>query len=139
MTDWDTRRDTRAPITVQVKVRVNPAMRETVQLAKEAVEAQMVDISLLGFGMTCSIYLPKGVLIDIQLPRTALATPTPPPEGASPAEGIMPITGQIMYTRPQDKLCRMGIVITQLSEPDKKLVEHFVSQNERRRAPRAPL
>ncbi len=141
MADWDTRRDARTPITVQVRIQVNSAMRETVQLAKEAIEAQVVDISIVGIGLTSRVFLPKGVLVDLQLPRNVFSSPNmpPPPMGTSPTEGSMPITGQVVYARPQEKLCRMGIAITKISDGDRLLLQHYVSSQERRRAPRTPL
>ena len=140
MSEWETRRGTRQPITVQIQIRVNPAMKGTVHLSKDLVEAQLVDISALGVGMTSSVFLPKGILVDIELPRSALAVPEkPPPAAAGPAEGSMSITGQIVYARPEGNGCRMGLSITQVAEPDRLLIEHFVTASERRRAPRTPL
>jgi c-di-GMP-binding flagellar brake protein YcgR len=120
---WETRRAPRKPITVQVHVRVNPAMKETIQLAKETVEAQMVDISSLGAGLLAKTYLPPGALIDFDLPRASLAAGRTPP-----LTGAIKITGRIVHTKAEGALCRMGVEFTRIDEIDRLLIQQYAGK-----------
>ena len=131
---FETRRESRRPITLRVSVRVNPAFSETVQLAKESIEGRLADISIIGIGLISSVFLPPGVLIDIELPRPALADPNASGP-AKPAEGPMPITGKVVYARPFGSQCRIGVSFTHIEEADRLLIQEYVSRD-RRNAPR---
>ena len=117
---WETRREQRHPIVVQITVQVNPSMQETIHLAKETFQGQLVDISLHGLGLVSHTFLPKGVLVDLELPRSILSLP-----GKPPASGTMKITGQIVYTKSEGGQCRMGLVITHIDEKDRLLIQEF--------------
>ena len=120
---WETRRAPRKPITVQVHVRVNPAMKETIQLARETVEAKLVDISTLGVGLLGKTYLPPGALIDFDLPKGPLA-----PGRAPPLQGAIKITGRIVHTKAQEGLCRMGVEFTRIDEQDRLLIQQYAGK-----------
>ena len=128
---WDTRGEKRKQISVEVRIRLNPATQETVHLAKDSIEARLVDVSALGMGFLSSVFLPPGALIDFELPRSFLAVP----DRQAP-KGSMKITGRIVHARAQGEGCRLGISITQIEEADRDLLRAFTSSGERRREPR---
>lgn len=128
---FETRREPRRPIALQVRVRVNPAFTETVQLAKETIEGRLADISVIGIGLISSVFLPPGVLIDIELPRSALADPNAPAQGKL-TEGAVPITGKVVYAKPFGSQCRIGVSFTHIEEADRLLIQAYVSRDRRR-------
>jgi len=111
-------------------VRVNPAFSETVQLAKETIEGRLADISIIGIGLISSVFLPPGVLIDIELPRLYLADLNASGPGKA-AEGSMPITGKVVYARPFASQCRIGVSFTHIEEADRILIQAYVSRDRR--------
>ena len=131
---WETRKEKRLEVTAKVKVRVNPSMQDAIHLEKEAIEVQLVDISIHGVGLLSQIFLPVGTLIDLEFPQSALAV-----AGSPPAQGSVRITGRITHTKPKGNQCHMGLDITQMDEATKRFIQTYVSSIERRRAPRAPL
>lgn len=131
---FETRREPRRPITVHVRVRVNPAFSETVHLAKESIEGRLADISVIGIGFLSSLFLPPGVLIDIDLPRAALADPAQ----GKPAPGAMPITGKVVYAKPFGSHCRIGVAFTHIEEADRLLIQAYVSRDRRGAPPPSP-
>ncbi len=128
---FETRREPRRPITLQVRVRVNPAFTETVQLAKETIEGRLADISVIGIGLISSVFFPPGVLIDIDLPRPALSDPNAPAQ-EKPVEGSMRITGKVAYAKPFGSQCRIGVSLTHIEEADRRLIQAYVSRDRRR-------
>lgn len=118
----DTRRSPRVPLSAKMRVRVNPTMKETIQLAKEVVEVKVVDISALGVGVLSPTFLPQGVLVDLETSRIPLAA-----EGR-PVKGEMHITGKVVYAKPQGSGCRIGISFTQMEEVDRLLIEQFIAR-----------
>ena len=132
--DWETRKSQRLQISGTVWIQINPSMQDAVQLEKEAVEVEMVDISVHGVGLLSKTFLPKGTLVDLEFPGSALTVP----KAASPPE-IIRITAKVMYTRPQGDLCRMGLMITEMDDETRRVVRDFAFSRELRRTPRTPL
>ena len=128
---FETRRELRRPITLRVSVRVNPAFSETVQLAKESIEGRLADISVIGIGLISPVFLPPGVLIDIELPRPALADPNALDPGKS-AEGSISITAKVAYAKPFGSQCRIGVSFIHIEEADRALIQAYVSRDRRR-------
>ncbi len=131
---WNTRKETRVSLTIQIRVQINPAMRETIHLAKEKIEAQVVNLSVHGIGIVSRVFLPKGLVLDVELPRAPFAKTQ-----KTAAEGSMQITGQVAYAKSEKNLCRMGIHFTSIEKKDLRFIERFLSSLERRVAPRLPL
>lgn len=130
---WETRRHERKPLMIQIRVQVSPAYEESVHLAKESVEAQVLDISSQGLGCLSPVFLPHGLHIDFEFPRAVFAL-----EGKLPPQGAMKITGEVVYARPQGDHCKIGVSFTQIDESDRSLIQQFCSAKERRRSPRFP-
>ena len=60
---WETRKEKRLEVPPKVRVRVNPSMQDAIDLEKEDIEVQLVDISIHGVGLLSQIFLPVGTLI----------------------------------------------------------------------------
>ena len=91
-------------------------------------EGDMVDISPYGACMTNATFLPKGTLVDVQIPRVALLTSNRTTlEGLIPLQGFMNLTGEICYARPDGFLCMMGISFLQIDETDRFLIKEFAA------------
>ena len=136
--DWETRRDSRKPLQVEIRVQINPKMQETIHLAKESIPAELFDVSSHGMGMVSKIFLPPGVLVDLQIPKTPFL---PQQEGIEekPSREVIRVTGLVVYSKQRGTLCRMGISFTQIQEADRKVLEEFIQSTNRRRSPRSPL
>ena len=132
--DWETRKSQRLQVSGTVWIQINASMKDSVQLEKEAVEVEMVDISVHGVGLLSKTFLPKGTTVDLEFPGTAMAIPkaAPPPE-------IIRITAKVMYARPQGDLCRMGLMITEMDDETRRVIRDFSFSRELRRTPRTPL
>jgi len=118
----------------KVRIRINPGMGDSVQLEKEPTEVALVDISILGVGLLSKTFLPTGTVVDMEFPGLAVAVPNEPP----PPE-VLKFTAKIMYSRPQGDLCRMGLMITEISEESRSAIKAFAFSRELRREPRTPL
>ena len=128
--NWDTRRSPRVPVCGPVRVRVHPTMQQMVRLIRETQEVDLFDISAFGIGVSHNLFLPKGTLLNLQLPRVIFMDPgSASLDQTQGLTGIMRITGQIVYTRPEGALCIMGIVFKQIDEADQRFIDGFISQN----------
>lgn len=132
--DWETRKSQRLQVRGTVWIQISPAMQGAVQLEKEAVEVDLVDLSVQGVGLLSKTFLPKGTLVELEFPGSALAVP-----GAPPPPAMFRITAKIMYSRPQGDLCRMGLLITRMDEETHRAIRGFAFSRELRRTPRTPL
>ena len=131
---WETRKEKRLQVTAKVRIRINPAMQETVHLEKETLEVQLIDISIHGVGLLSQTFLPVGAVVDLEFPRASLSA-----EGPSPSGGSVKITGRIAYAKPKGNQCHLGLDITQIDQATRRFIQEYVSSTERRRSPRAPL
>ena len=131
--NWETRREPRIRVTAKAQIRINPTMQETVHLAKDQIDARLVDISLHGVGFISSVFLPVGVTLDLDLYKTSLENPD------APLEGPFRVTGEVVYARPLGKECRIGMRITQMDEVVNQFLQKFISLEERRQNPRIPF
>jgi c-di-GMP-binding flagellar brake protein YcgR len=132
--DWETRKSQRLQVSGTVWIQINPSMQDSVQLEKEAVEVDLVDLSVHGGGLLSKTFLPKGTVVDLEFPGAALTVP----KAAHPA-GIIRITAKVMYSRPQGDVCRMGLLITDMDDETRRVVRDFAFSRELRRTPRTPL
>lgn len=132
--DWETRKGQRLQVNGTVWIQINPAMGDAVHLEKEAVEVNLVDISVEGVGLLSKTFLPKGTVVDLEFPGSALTVPKSPP----PPKNIR-LTAKVMYSRPQGEMCRMGLRISQMSDETRQFIQEYSSSREQRRSPRTPL
>jgi len=131
---WETRQGQRLQIKGTVWIKINTSMGDAVQLEKEAVEVAMVDISVHGVGLLSKTFLPKGTVVDLEFPGSALSVP----KAAHPPD-VLRITAKVIYARPQGELCRMGLIITEMDDEARRIIRDFASSRELRRTPRTPL
>ena len=131
----DTRREPRSPLTAKMRVRIDPAMGESVQLSKEELEVSLLDISASGAGVMSRLFLPAGALVELRMNRADLAVPEGPP-----AQGTILLVGQIVYAKPHGTDCRIGIFFTRIDGPDRELIRRYVDfqQGRKKSPPSAP-
>ncbi len=132
--DRETRQGQRLQIKGTVRIKINTSMGDAVQLEKEAVEVELVDLSVHGVGLLSKTFLPKGTVVDLEFSGLALSVP----KAASPPD-ILRITAKVVYARPQEDLCRMGLSITEMNDESRRIIRDFAFSRELRRTPRTPL
>lgn len=128
------------PIPVQVQIRPSPeaphVSRELWQAAP--FEAFLLDLSEFGIGLLSKVSLPWGVLVELELQRSALPLP-----GRAAPSGVMKIAGRVVHATPHVGQFRIGISFTQMEEADRNLIRQLLCPSpiaqERRRAARVPL
>ncbi len=132
--DRETRQGQRLQVKSTVCIKINTSMGDAVHLEKESVEVEMVDISVHGVGLLSKTFLPKGTVVDLEFPGSALSVP----KAAHPPD-ILRITAKVVYARPEGELCRLGLIITEMDDESRRVIRDFAFSRELRRTPRTPL
>ena len=132
--DWETRQGQRIQVKGTVRIQIDPSMGEAVHLDKEAVEVSLVDLSVHGVGLLSKTFLPKGTVVDLEFPGSALSVPNT----ARPPE-VLRITAKVVYARPEGELCQMGLMITEMDDETRRFIRDFTFSRELRRTPRTSL
>ncbi|MBM3252388.1 MAG: hypothetical protein FJZ11_06410 [Candidatus Omnitrophica bacterium] len=100
-------------------------MTKYFKLRKETVEVDTLDISVLGVGLLSKYFIPKGVIVNLQLKIN---------------DKIIDAKGEIRSAVSWGKgLSRLGIKLIDLGESEQKIIEKFIKENERRTEPRLEL
>ena len=130
------------PIPVQVRIESSPnAPRVPPELLQQVpFEALLFDISEFGIGLLTKVSLPWGIVVDLELARSAL-----PLSGRAASPGVMKITGRVVHATPHAGQFRVGVSFTRMEETDRNLIRQLLAPTpkpppqDRRRASRVPL
>ncbi len=117
------RKKTKIPLKVELKI--DSSLRGRFNIFIESVEARALDISSSGIGMLSEIFLPQGVLVDLQLKIK---------------HRLVKIKGEIRSAiSVGDGLSRLGIKFVDLNKREAKLIKDFIKKHEKRRPIRLKL
>lgn len=121
----ETRRAKRFPASFKVKLRVDPSLTERFKIRKEEIDAEALDISVLGMGLSCSFFIPKGVAVDLKFEIN---------------KKIVEVKGVIKSAVSGGRgLTRLGIQFFDMDKSKLEIIENFIKENERRSEPRLEL
>jgi len=121
----ETRRAKRLQASFKVNLKIDPSLTKYFKLRKETVEVDTLDISVLGVGLLSKYFIPKGVIVNLQLKIN---------------DKIIDAKGEIRSAVSWGKgLSRLGIKLIDLGESEQKIIEKFIKENERRTEPRLEL
>lgn len=126
----NTRKKPRTQLDIKVVLSIDEKSKEVFSLAQgKPVEATTIDISSLGMGVVTKYYLPKGLIMDLEI------------EGKSfGSKKSIKVKGEIrycMYTGISGY--RAGIKFINILGEDQDKISKFVEIYERRRSPRVKL
>ncbi|MFH0772151.1 MAG: PilZ domain-containing protein [Candidatus Omnitrophota bacterium] len=119
MSAFQSRQGQRVGIEAKAMVQIDEAMRDTVSILRQPQEIKINDISVVGIGALCPIFLPKGAILDISMSSSELNI-----------DNSVKIKGEVRYCRPakedQDKL---GIKFVGIDSHILERIREFVAKN----------
>jgi c-di-GMP-binding flagellar brake protein YcgR len=126
----DTRLATRTNIDLKIICKIEPKYQQKFGLAcGDSFEAKALDISVLGVGLLCKYFLPKGLVLEVDIDFA--------PFGQNE---IIKIRGEIRHAQYLKNLgYRIGIKFLDISYINKKSIDKYVFSRERRKEPRIRL
>lgn len=121
----ETRRAKRFKTSFKVRLKIDPVLSERFKIRKEQIEAEALDISALGVGLSCHYFIPKGVIVNLELEVD---------------KKIIEVKGEIRSAVSGGRgLTRLGIQFVDIEKFQSEIIENFIKENERRSAPRLEL
>jgi c-di-GMP-binding flagellar brake protein YcgR len=118
----DTRQAPRHKITLAAKIRVNEVSAKQLTLRKDVIDVQVIDLSVLGIGMVSQSFIPKGMIIDIELLVNS---------------NMLNLKGEVRSAISAGKgLTRLGVQFIELKDKDSQVLKDFIHTYERRAEPR---
>ena len=130
---WNSRKLIRIFFESQASFRLHRSSKKEIHIGAETVSAKLVDLSAAGCGMESSVFVPSGARLNIFLDRNLIL----PGAQKTKKRHFSKIIGVVQSSRqlPKRKY-RLGILFEKISSEDRKLIDDFVTQNERRADPR---
>ncbi|HOX55083.1 MAG: PilZ domain-containing protein [Candidatus Omnitrophica bacterium] len=121
----ETRKAKRFSVSFKVKIKVDPSSTERFNIRKEEIEAEALDISILGLGLLSKNFIPKGVIIDLKFEIN---------------KKVVELRGQIKSAVSGGRgLTRLGVQFVDIDKAQAEIIENFIKDNERRSEPRLEL
>ncbi len=121
----ETRRAKRLKTSFSVKLKLDLSSGQHFQVKDGSVEAGALDISTLGVGLMSKCFIPKGIVVDLELKINNKTIET---------------RGEIRSAVSGGKgLTRLGIQFVGLDNSQKEIIDNFIKENERRSQPRLNL
>ena len=126
----ETRQGPRVEVSLRVISTIDKSMQDSISLANgNRFEAMACDISIGGIGLITKYFLPKGLLLELEI------------------EGIpfelkerMTAKGEVAHCKNiQVRKYKCGIKFTQIDDKYIKAISQFISRYERRKNPRVSL
>jgi len=118
----ESRRVPRAPFAAKIRMKISRRMRGKITLMEETILGETIDISTLGVGIYCSIFLPKGVKLNAKISSGAL--------GAKEKNNLAFVgivkNGRMAAGRTD---YRLGIEFERIAKRNLKLIEAYVKKN----------
>lgn len=125
----ETRSSERIPTAVKITYDVHESMRGSFPFSAQKLTSNVVDISATGCAMLTNVYIPKNVLLNLEI-EGALFFPDDP-------QRIIKATGRVCNSRNISKdAYRLGVFFEQITKEDKDAIKHFVDGYDRRKEKR---
>lgn len=118
----ESRRVPRVPFTAKVRMKISPRMRSQITLAEGLVLGETIDISSLGAGINCPVFLPKGTKVNCKIPKAAFGISG---KGEIAFVGIVK-NGRMAAGKPG---YRLGVEFERISKRNLTLIEAYVKKN----------
>ena len=130
---WNSRKLIRIFFESQASFRLHRSSKKEIHIGAETVSAKLVDLSAGGCAMEGAVFVPAGARLNVFLDRNLIL----PSAQKTKKRHFSKIVGIVRSSRqlPSRKY-RLGIQFEKISSEDKKLINDFVSQNDRRADPR---
>lgn len=118
----ESRRVPRVPFIAKLRMKISRRMRMQVSLIAEVVQGETIDISTLGAGIYCPVFLPKNVRVNAKISRVAFGS------GQTGAIGFVGVVknGRMAPGRGD---YRLGIEFERISKRNLMLIEAYVKKN----------
>lgn len=121
----ETRKAKRFSVSFKVKIKVDSSSTERFNIRKEEIEAEALDISILGLGLLSKNFIPKGVIIDLKFEIN---------------RKVLELRGEIKSAVSGGRgLTRLGVQFLDVDKTQSEIIESFIKNNERRSEPRLEL
>jgi len=126
----ETRRATRSRVVLKVSLRLDQQAQQKFCLSKSCIfEVEIVDISIGGVGVFSKYFLPKGLIIEVEIEGESFGFNEP-----------MRIKSEIRYCNyVKASRYRCGIKFIDISDKYQKSIADFIIAHEKRTAPRYKL
>ena len=126
----ETRLTKRIPVNVKIVSHVDSDLDQKYDLvAGNAFDVKAVNISTSGVGIVSPHYMPAGLVIDLEFDGKILDFP-----------GAFAVRGSIKYCKStKNSRYKCGVKFQELSKVFMKALNSFISEHDKRRAPRIDL
>lgn len=116
----ETRRVQRIGVKIPLKMKVHSSMENDFTLTEKEQSSSTVDMSATGMGIMSGVYIPDGVLLEIELDGHSIY----PDKGK--AGNTIKLTGEVVSSRMLGGLYRLGILVKEINEADKNAILKFI-------------
>ena len=126
---WNSRKLIRVFFESQASFRLHRSSKKEIHIGAETVSAKLVDLSTGGCAMESAVFVPSGARLNIFLDRNLIL----PSAQKTRKRHFSKIVGVVRSSRQlSHRKYRLGIQFEKLSSEDRKLIDDFVTQNDRR-------
>ena len=118
----ESRRVPRVPLVTKIRMKISRRMRGQIALMEETILGETIDISTLGVGVYCPVFLPKGVKLNAKI-STAIF-------GAKDKTHLA-FVGVVMNGRMAGGRTdyRLGIEFVRIAKRNQKLIDAYLKKN----------
>ena len=115
----ESRAGVRVKMDPSAMVDIDMAMKENVRTLRESKKAEILDVSVVGFGLMAPIYFPKGIMAVINVDASTFKTEKP-----------ARIIGEVRYCQQmKEGKYRLGIRFVEIEKPILAKITEYVEHN----------
>lgn len=115
----ESRAGVRVKMDANTMVGIDMAMKENVRTLREAQKAEILDVSVVGFGLMAPIYFPKGAMAVIEVEPSVFKT-----------EKSAKVIGEVRYCQQMTPgKYRLGVRFVEIEKPLLAKITEYVEHN----------
>lgn len=128
----ETRSSERIPTAVEAQYEIHESMKGSFPFSDRKLTSNVIDISSTGCAILANVYIPKNVLLNMDI-KGELFFPDEP-------ERVIKTTARVCNSRNISKdTYRLGVFFEKITKEDRDAIKHFVDGFERRKEKRVSL
>lgn len=110
---------------IPLTLTIDPAMEKDFTLAQRELTGNTVDLCKNGLGIVVDVYIPEGILINLELNAQAIYP------DRDPQKSMIKLTGEVRSCQMTENQYRLGILIKKILEDDKEALANFITSTDK--------
>jgi len=120
----ESRRSRRVRVKIPVSYKLDDSVRSMVSIGADTVQAETVNVSVLGISIHSPFLLPPGIRIRVELDRKPFLA-----EGDNEKTEPIRALGKIVGIRSAKDKIRLSVMFSEIAPEDKALIAAYVKRN----------